>query len=127
MTEAEIRKAKSALAAARLLLENGFTDEAVGNSYYAVFHMARAMLFVENMAIPKTHNGLISAFSESYIKSGRLSRELGRNLNALQDARLLADYAADSINSDLASDCLHKAEEFVSAGLEVVGGAGRQS
>jgi len=127
VTEAEIRKARSASAAARLLLENGFTDEAVGNSYYAVFHMARAMLFADKVKIPKTHNGLIATFSESYIKSGRLSRDLGRNLNALQDARLLADYSADSINSDLASDCLHKAKEFVSAGLEVVGGAGGQS
>lgn len=44
MIEAEIRKAISALRAARLLLKEGFTDEAVSSSYYAMFHMARAML-----------------------------------------------------------------------------------
>jgi uncharacterized protein (UPF0332 family) len=117
MKEAEVRKANRALSAARLLLEKGFTDEAVGSSYYAVFHMARALLFAIDAPIPKTHTGLISAFSERYVKTGTLPREIGKKLNALQDARLIADYSADTVDSELASICLQQAESFVQAGL----------
>lgn len=121
MTAAEVRKATSALRAARLLLQEGFTDEAVGSSYYAMFHIARAMLIRHGILLPKTHAGLIAAFSEQYVKSGPLPRELGRYLNELQDARLIADYSADIIDAELASDCFHKAERFVSAGLNLLG------
>lgn len=106
MTESEVRKAISALQAARLLLQKGFTDEAVSSSYYAMFHMARAMLIVDNASLPKTHTGLIAAFSERYVKSGQLSRDLGRYLNNLEDARLIADYTADTIDAPLAANCL---------------------
>lgn len=83
MMEAEIRKAQSALAAARLLLQEGFTDEAVGSSYYAAFHMAKALLLAADTPIPKTHTGLISAFSGRYVRSDELPREPGRKLKAL--------------------------------------------
>jgi uncharacterized protein (UPF0332 family) len=121
MTEVEVRKATSALRAARLLLQGGFADEAVGSSYYAMFHMARAMLIWHNVPLPKTHAGLIAAFSERYVKSGQLPRELGRYLNKLEDARMIADYSADTIDTELASDCLQKAEQFLSAGLNLLG------
>ena len=121
MIEAEVRKATSALRAARLLLQEGFTDEAVSSSYYAIFHMARAMLIRHNISLPKTHTGLIAAFSERYVKSGQLSSEFGRHLNKLEDARLIADYSADTIDAELAADCLLKAEQFLSAGLNLLG------
>lgn len=121
MTESEVRKAISPLRAARLLLQEGFTDEAVSSSYYAMFHIARAMLIADNVSLPKTHAGLIAAFSERYVKSGPLSRDLGRYLNNLEDARLIADYTADTIDASLAADCLRKAEIFLSAGLNLLG------
>jgi uncharacterized protein (UPF0332 family) len=121
MIEAEIGKATSALRAARLLLREGFTDEAVGSSYYAMFHLARAMLSWQHAPLPKTHAGLIAAFSEQYVKSGQLPRELGRYLNELEDARLIADYSADTMAPELAADCFRKAEQFLSAGLNLLG------
>jgi uncharacterized protein (UPF0332 family) len=97
MTEAEISKAISALRAAQLLLREGFTDEAVASSYYAMFHMARALLSWQQVSLPRTHSGLIAIFSEQYVKSGQLPKSLGRYFNELEDARLIADYSADII------------------------------
>lgn len=121
MTEAEISKAISALRAAQLLLREGFTDEAVASSYYAMFHMARALLSWQQVSLPRTHSGLIAIFSEQYVKSGQLPKSLGRYFNELEDARLIADYSADIIDPELASDCLQKAEQFLSAGLSLLG------
>ena len=77
MTESEIRKTISALRAARFLLKEGLTNEAVSSSYYAMFHMARAMLIVDNASLPKMHSDLIVAFSKCYVKSRQLFQGVG--------------------------------------------------
>jgi uncharacterized protein (UPF0332 family) len=46
-----MRKAASSLGAARLLLGNGYTDEACSRAYYAMFDAARAGLLVVNAPV----------------------------------------------------------------------------
>jgi uncharacterized protein (UPF0332 family) len=59
-------KAESSLGAARLLLDNGYTDEACSRAYYAMFDAARAALLIANAPVEaevaRTHRGLMSAF-----------------------------------------------------------------
>jgi uncharacterized protein (UPF0332 family) len=49
--EAFLRKAHSSLGAARLLLVNGYTDEASSRAYYAMFDAARAALIASQAPI----------------------------------------------------------------------------
>jgi uncharacterized protein (UPF0332 family) len=76
-----MRKAVSSLGAARLLLENGYTDEACSRAYYAMFDAARAALLVVNAPVEaevaRTHKGLISAFGKHVVKPGLVSQEAG--------------------------------------------------
>jgi uncharacterized protein (UPF0332 family) len=64
-----MRKAVRSLNAARLLLDNGYTDEACSRAYYAMFDAARAALLASSAPVEaevaRTHGGLLSAFSQS--------------------------------------------------------------
>ena len=79
-----MRKAASSLGAARLLLDNGFLDEASSRAYYAMFDAARAALLVANAPveaeIARTHRGLIAAFGLHLVKTGMITPDIGRSL-----------------------------------------------
>jgi len=88
-------KSHSALSAARLLIDNGFADDACNRAYYAMFDAARAALLACRAPIEaeqaRTHSGLISAFGQYVVKAGRLPAEFGKSLNRAHEVRLLAD------------------------------------
>lgn len=44
MALAQIKKARKKLEAARVLLAQGFIDDAVSRAYYTIFHAATALL-----------------------------------------------------------------------------------
>ena len=98
-----MRKAARSLDAARLLLDNGYADEACSRAYYAMFDAARAALLVDNAPVEaevaRTHGGLMSAFSQHIVKSGRILPEIGRSLGQAQHVRLIADYKGDPVNA----------------------------
>ena len=76
-----MNKAQSALRAARLLLDNGYADDACNRAYYAMFDGARAALLVVGAPVQaeeaRTHRGLISAFGQYVVKPGRLPAGFG--------------------------------------------------
>ena len=51
-----LEKAKEKLKAAKYLLNGGFFDDAISRAYYAVFHVAKAILLLFNED-PETHEG----------------------------------------------------------------------
>jgi len=63
----------------------------------------------------KTHSGLISKFSLELVKSGRVSVELGKSLNKVEDLRLMADYKGDAVLEEDATWAVNQAEIFVDA------------
>lgn len=85
MTSADyMAKAYRALASARLLLADGDTEGACNRAYYAMFDAAQAVLLHDepslNPASTKTHRGLIAAFGERLVKTGRVPVDFGRQL-----------------------------------------------
>lgn len=111
-------KAYRALTSGRLLLADGDIDGACNRAYYAMFDAARAaLLFTESdtscAAPPKTHAGLISAFSLQLIKPGILPADLGKNLNRAAEIRFIADYTGDAVTPDKAAWLVSHAEEFI--------------
>jgi uncharacterized protein (UPF0332 family) len=83
-----------------------------------MYDAAHAALLAENRAdykITKTHSGLISAFGLHIVSTNKISRELGRAFNEVEQLRLLADYTGEDITREQVSIAIKKAETFVSA------------
>ena len=114
-----MRKAESSLGAARLLFDNGYTDEACSRAYYAMFDAARAALLITNAPVEaevaRTHRGLMSAFALHIVKTGLISQEIGRSLSQAQHVRLVADCKGDPVEAKDAAQVIAWAETFVEA------------
>ena len=78
-----------------------------------MFDAARAALVATGHELPKTHRGLISAFSLHLVKGGLISIECSRDLNQAEQLRLIADYIGDPIESQTAAKMIERAERFV--------------
>lgn len=111
-----VRKSRRALRSARLDLLDGDTDGAVNRSYYAMVNAAQAALLssgVPEDKLPRTHSGLISAFGEHAVKSGKVDPECGRAISKTESLRLRADYMGVELDSATAEKALTGAERFV--------------
>lgn len=113
-----IEKSERALHAARLLVDSGEIEGACNRAYYAMYDAAHAALLALKKAdykVTKTHSGLIAAFGLHIVSPGKISRDLGRSLNEVEQLRLLADYTGEEISAGQAFDAVLKAELFVAA------------
>ena len=113
-------QAREALLAAELLAENGLTRSSVERSYYAAFHGASALLASRGI-FPASHDGVIAMFSLHFVKPGALRKEAGRDLQRLQDQRLIADYKGflDQDAAD-AAECLALARRLLAETLALL-------
>ena len=89
--QAMIDKSQRALGAAREHLHKGDADFASSKAYYAVFHMMQAVLLTKEKTYSK-HAGVISGFSEHFIKSGIFPTKYGEMIQRLRKDRELGDY-----------------------------------
>lgn len=93
MTEIEslIARANRYLKSARRLLEDNDYESSVSRTYYAMFFAAQALLLSLGLSY-SSHNGVISAYGERFVKTGVFPRDLGRDLNLAYQKRQLGDY-----------------------------------
>ena len=89
--ESYINKAEKYLDTAKHLLEYGDYDSSVSRAYYSMFFMTKAILLTKNLT-PKTHAGLITVFSEEFIKTDILPKILVKYLKKGFEIRSLGDY-----------------------------------
>lgn len=112
-------KARQALKSAEVLLAAGDADGACNRAYYAMFDAARAALLasgaVSDLQSARTHSGLITTFSLHLVKSGKVSIDLGKSLNRVEELRLIADYKGDPIEQEDAAWAVNQAQVFVTA------------
>ncbi|MGE7154683.1 HEPN domain-containing protein [Methylorubrum rhodesianum] len=113
-----MRKAERALASARVLLHAGDAEGACNRAYYAMFDAARAalMLLPEGtapIATIKTHRGLIMAFGQYLVATGRIDPAFGRSLNQVEKLRLSSDYFGDVLPAEDGLWAVEQAETFV--------------
>ena len=77
-----LTKGERSLKTAVLALADGDPDSACNRAYYSMFNAARAALLIVGQperAMAKTHNGMVSSFSEYLVKAGHIDAEHGRN------------------------------------------------
>jgi len=70
---------------------DGHYDFAASRAYYAVFYAASALLLQEGLEFRK-HSGVIATIHQRFIKTGRMEKEFGKNLNWLFELRSIGDY-----------------------------------
>lgn len=113
-------RAEDSIAAAETLMEAGFYDFAASRAYYAGFHAAAAALLSEGISFG-THAGVLNGVHQHFVKPGRLSRELGRNLNWLAELRAVGDYGETRhVPEQEANRAIETAEVFVAALRELL-------
>ena len=111
--EAMIQKAQRYIQSAKLLIDNGDCDSAVSRTYYAMFYCAEAALLTKGLTF-SSHKGVLSAFSEHFIKTGVFAKEMGRSLNLAFEKRQLGDYEYTfSVERDEAESLLNDGRDFV--------------
>ncbi len=100
------------LNAARILLDEGFPEDAVSRAYAAAFHLARALLMEEGIQA-KSHSGVRSQLSLHFVVAGRLQPDTVGQLARLQGLRELSDDDSAAVFSpDMAREALQEAETF---------------
>ncbi len=120
-----LAKAERSLKTAGIALADGDADAACNRAYYAMFNAARAALIAvgqDQLAMAKTHSGLISAFGEYLVKAGHISITQGRALAAESKRRMVGDYQGGGLSSDDANDAIAHATHFLSAVGEFIDG-----
>lgn len=101
----------------KVLLKSDFFSGAVDRAYYAVFHMAQALLANQEMEFA-SHEAVIATFGREFAKTKKLDPKFHRILREAFDARLTADYDVEvSIDEKTARNLITDCEEF----LKVVG------
>ena len=114
-----MEKAKRALQSAELLLDAGDKDGACSRAYYAMFDAARAALCTVGCAPEslKTHTSVIGQFGLHLVKTGLVSRQVGKSLNDVQEIRQLADYLPAEVPEDKAKWAVEQARLFLATVL----------
>ena len=108
-------KAARAATSAKVLLDAGDADGACNRAYYAMFDAARAALVASGHEVGKTHKGVLNAFSDRLVKTGRSPKETGRLLKQAETFRYVADYEGDPVELGDAREMVKQAETFIAA------------
>jgi uncharacterized protein (UPF0332 family) len=85
-------KSRETLEDAYILFQAGRLFSALNRIYYALFYEVMALLLTKDLSSAK-HTGIRALFNEHFIKTGKVSVELGRFFSRMYDFRQKSDYA----------------------------------
>lgn len=88
---ANLERAEQSIEASQELAVSEFYDFAASRAYYAAFYAATAALLNEEMELSK-HSGVIASVHHRLVKTGKLDKEQGKELNWLFELRNVGDY-----------------------------------
>ena len=86
-----IQKSDQTMVEASDCAKMGHWSLAANRLYYALFHLASALL-IDKGYTSKTHNGIICIIGQEFVTKGLLTSEDGRLLSRLQNMRQSGDY-----------------------------------
>lgn len=111
---APLEQAEKSLAAARLLTDGGFNDQAVAEAYYATFYAAEAAIEALGLRRAK-HSGVHGAFGRFVVREGGFDPAVAKALVGLFDQRKASVYGGGGATTDQAANAIADAERFVAA------------
>lgn len=110
-----LERAGTNLQVARELVDKGYYDVSASRAYYAAFYAASALLLHQGFDTSK-HSGVIALIHQHFVKSGKLKKEQGRNLNWLFELRSVGDYGVSlHVAQEDAQRAVDIAEDFLKA------------
>lgn len=108
-----LNRAQQDLLAAEQILQDGFYHVTVTRAYYAMFYAAQALLISRSVRRHR-HAGVLSAFSEHFIKTELIETEYAKILANAFNARLGSDYdVMYSVDPATAKGVLQDAQKFI--------------
>jgi len=119
LVEKELQIAKSDLTRAKASFKNRDHKWATIQSYYSMFHSARALLYAKNYR-ERNHYCLIVAIRALYVEKKILPLHLVEGFGKAKTLRENADYY-DEWSEIGAKTLLKLAEEFLNKGMEILG------
>ena len=112
---ANLEQAEQSIQAAKELTAKGYYDFTASRAYYAAFYGATAILLNEGLDFSK-HSGVIASIHRQFVKTGKLSKEQGKDLSWLFELRNIGDYGGlVHVSKSQAERAIHAAESFLGA------------
>jgi uncharacterized protein (UPF0332 family) len=112
---ANIERAGQSIQVAKDLAAKGYHDFAASRAYYAAFYGAIAVLLNEGLDFSK-HSGVIASIHQRFVKTGKLSKEHGKDLNWLFEVRSIGDYGGTvHVSQTQAERAIQVADSFLKA------------
>lgn len=110
---ANLERAEQSIEAARKLASERYYDFAASRAYYSVFYAATAILLQEGLEFQK-HSSVIAAIHQRFVKTGKLDKEFGKDLNWLFELRSVGDYGVTiHVPQQEAEKAIAAAERFL--------------
>jgi uncharacterized protein (UPF0332 family) len=108
-------RAEEAIESADILLKQGYLADSTSRAYYAMFHVAEALLNEKNLSFSK-HGNVHGAFGEHFIKTAIFDKKYHKWLLAAFSRRIASDYdAAARFQSSSVRTMIDQAWEFLQA------------
>lgn len=112
---ANLERSNQSIEAARELTKDGYFDFAASRAYYAAFYAATAVLLSGGFEF-KNYSGVIVAIHQKFVKTGKLDKRHGKNLNWLFELRDIGDYGVTlHIQKQEAENAIEAAKAFLQA------------
>jgi uncharacterized protein (UPF0332 family) len=112
---ANLERAEQSVQAAKELAGKGYYDFAGSRAYYAAFYAATALLLTEGIGFSK-HSGVIGSIHKRFVRTEKLSKEQGKNLNRLFELRSIGDYGGIvHVSEEHAEQAIGFADNFLGA------------
>ncbi len=108
-------KAIENLNAARLLLQNEFTEIAASRAYYTMFYVAEALLLERNLVF-SSHAAVVAAYGREFAKTQALDPRFHRHLIDAESLRHSGDYGGGPVvTREQVEQALQWSEDFIAA------------
>ena len=118
--KANLDRAENSIEAAKALTLNGHYDFAAARAYYAAFYAATSVLLSEELEFGK-HSGVIAAIHKRFVKTGKLDKQFGRDLNWLFELRSIGDYGVTlHVPKADAEKAIVAAQRFLAAAKQII-------
>lgn len=118
-----LEKARHAIHAAEVLVQESEGEFAAGRAYYAMFYVAEALLNEKGLRSRK-HSGVHQLFWEHFIQAGLIDARFHRWLIDAFDQRLQGDYSFQAIITAAdAAETIEQALQFLGEAERVLAAA----
>ena len=110
---ANLQRAEASIRAAKELASKSYYDFVASRAYYAAFYAATALLLSKELEFSR-HSGVIASIHQRFVKTGKLDKRHGKDLNWLFVLRGVGDYGATiHVSQQDAVRAIEIAEDFL--------------